>query len=333
MVSQHHDTGYKELFSHPEFVQQLIEGFAPAEIAGLMDFSTLQIHSGNYVTPLFEEKFEDVVWSVAIHWQGVRSRVYLYILLEFQSSVDRRMPIRLLHYAACFYDNLLKSGATTPRKGLPPILPIVLYNGSRRWTARQDIYDMITPEPPEFLRVYQPHLRYYLVDEGRYTQEQLAARRTPLSGVFGIEKASRDLPSLQQAVDRVVTIIRADPHKERTDAIVTRWLKRHLQRLGARVDLERLNSLVEERDMLAENLEHWVKNERREARLEGRQEGRQEGRLEGERHVLQRQLSRRFGDLPGWVVKQLAAASAEQLEAWADQILVANSLEELFPET
>ncbi len=43
---RHHDTGYKELFSYPEFVQQLIEGFAPAEIAQLMDFTTLKQHSG-----------------------------------------------------------------------------------------------------------------------------------------------------------------------------------------------------------------------------------------------------------------------------------------------
>ena len=34
---------------------------------------------------------------------------YLYILLEFQSSVDRTMPIRLMHYVACFYDHLLKN--------------------------------------------------------------------------------------------------------------------------------------------------------------------------------------------------------------------------------
>ncbi|GAB3314560.1 hypothetical protein GCM10027428_15740 [Haliea atlantica] len=74
MASHQHDTGYKELFSHPEFVQQLMEGFAPPEIAALMDFDTLQIHSGNYVTPLFEEKFEDVVWSVQIDWQGLSSR-------------------------------------------------------------------------------------------------------------------------------------------------------------------------------------------------------------------------------------------------------------------
>ena len=58
MTTKHHDTGYKEIFSYPEFVQQLIEGFAPKEIAGLMDFSTLKNHSGNYITPLFEEKLK-----------------------------------------------------------------------------------------------------------------------------------------------------------------------------------------------------------------------------------------------------------------------------------
>jgi len=262
MASSHHDTGYKELFSHPEFVQQLIEGFAPAEIAELMDFASLESHSGNYVTPLFEEKFEDVVWSVDISWQGSSQRVFLYILLEFQSVVDLTMPIRLMHYVACFYDHLLKRKVTTPGKGLPPVLPIVLYSGTQRWTAKQDIYDMVGPEPPAFLRVYQPHLRYYLIDEGRYTDDELDKRQTPLSGVFGIENAATDRHALQRAVDRIVMIIQNDPHKDRTDAIVTRWLKRHLQWLGADVNLERLTSLVEDKDMLAEKLESWAKKER-----------------------------------------------------------------------
>ena len=81
-MANHHDTGYKELFSHPEFVQQLIEGFAPNEIAELMDFSTLKKHNGHYITPLFEEKIEDVVWSVEVTWQGLTQRVFLYILLD-----------------------------------------------------------------------------------------------------------------------------------------------------------------------------------------------------------------------------------------------------------
>jgi hypothetical protein len=194
------------------------------------------------------------------------------------------MPIRLMHYVACFYDHLLKTRVTTPGSGLPPVFPIVLYNGSQRWTAEQDVYEMVQPEPPGFLRVYQPHLRYYLVDEGRYTDEELGLRQTPLSGVFGVENAGHSWEALQQAVDRVVTIIQLDPNKDRTDRIITRWLKRHLQRLGAEVHLEQLNSLVEDRDMLAENLENLVKKER----LEGRQEGQNEARQQTARNLINR---------------------------------------------
>ena len=287
----HHDTGYKELFSHPEFVQQLLEGFAPPQISQLMDFSTLRNHSGHYITPLFEERFEDVVWSVEITWEGVTQRVYLYILLEFQSRVDRTMPIRLMHYVACFYDHLLKDGTTTPSRGLPPILPIVLYNGSERWTAQQDIFGMIRPEPPEFLQVYQPRLRYYLIDEGRYTDEELGLRQSPLSGVFSVENAGESWEALQRAVDRIVAIIQANPDKERMDRIVTRWLKRHLQRVGAGVDLGRLNSLVEDKDMLAENLENMVKKERQEGLEQGLEQGLERGRKEAKR-VTARNLIR-----------------------------------------
>ena len=102
-------------------------------------------------------------------------------------------------------------------------------------------------------------------------------RLTPLSGVFGVENAGHSWEALQQAVDRVVAIIQSDPNKDRTDRIITRWLKRHLQRLGAEVHLDQLNSLVEDRDMLAENLANLVKKERLEGMLAGRQEGRQEG--------------------------------------------------------
>ncbi|MCL1485658.1 MAG: Rpn family recombination-promoting nuclease/putative transposase [Marinobacter sp.] len=191
------------------------------------------------------------------------------------------MPLRLMHYVACFYDHLLKNRSTTARQGLPPIFPVVLYNGSQRWSAQQDIYDMVQPEPPEFLRAYQPHLRYYLIDEGHYTDEELSNHHSPLSGVFGIENAGHSWEALQQAVDRVVGIIEADPNKERVDRIITRWIKRHLSRLGAGLHLERLDSLTEDRDMLAENLENLVKKERLEGLQEGLQEGRQEGLQEG----------------------------------------------------
>ena len=43
-----------------------------------------------------------------------------------------------------------------------------------------------------------------------------------------------------------------------------------------------------------------------------------------------RLISKRFNEFPQWVQERLNAADAEQLEAWADQIFTAGSLEELF---
>lgn len=221
----------------------------------------------------------------------------------------------MLHYVACLYDHLLKTKAASIQGGLPPVFPIVVYNGTGRWHAQQDIYEMIQPEPPCFLQAYQPHLRYYLIDEGRYSEADLAQRQSPLSGVFGIENAVLDRAALQRAVERIVILIQASPDKERMDKILTRWLKRHLHWLGARVELD---SLTEEREMLAENLRTWAERER------------EEGRMEEARRILSRQLCLKFGELPDWAAERLDPASAEQLESWAMAILQVDSLEALF---
>ena len=96
---------------------------------------------------------------------------------------------------------------------------------------------------------------------GLASDEELGLHPTPLSGVFSIEKASADRKGLQQAVDRIVAIIQASPDKERIDNIITRWLKRYLQRLEAKANLDQLTSLMEDKDMLAENLENWAQQE------------------------------------------------------------------------
>ena len=96
-----------------------------------------------------------------------------------------------------------------------------------------------------------------------------------------MENAGDSWASLQRAVDRVVAIIQADPNKERIDRVITRWIKRHLNRLSAEVNLEQLNSLIEDKDMLAENLENLVKKERLQGIEQGIQQGIQQGMQQG----------------------------------------------------
>jgi len=59
-------------------------------------------------------------------------------------------------------------------------------------------------------------------------------------------------------------------------------------------------------------------------------DAKREGEMTGERRVLQRLLEKRFGELPVWVGEKLEGAHTEQLEAWTDEILSVDSLDELF---
>ena len=66
------------------------------------------------------------------------------------------------------------------------------------------------------------------------------------------------------------------------------------------------------------------------ARDEGMQQGMQQGRVEGERVVLERLLLRRFGLLPPEVAERLSEASATDLETWAENVLDAQALGDVF---
>lgn len=58
--------------------------------------------------------------------------------------------------------------------------------------------------------------------------------------------------------------------------------------------------------------------------------GMAQGRVEGESRLLKRQLERRFGVLPEWAAEKLSRATEQELEAWAEAILTAQTLEGVF---
>ncbi len=66
------------------------------------------------------------------------------------------------------------------------------------------------------------------------------------------------------------------------------------------------------------------------AREEGMQQGMDQGRVEGKRALLERQLQRRFGLLSPAVAERLGQASAADLETWAENVLDAPTLDDVF---
>ncbi len=66
---------------------------------------------------------------------------------------------------------------------------------------------------------------------------------------------------------------------------------------------------------------------------QGIERGIEQGRAEGERAVLERLLKRRFGRLPPEAAERLRRAPEAELETWADNVLDAGTLDEVFQTT
>ncbi len=76
-------------------------------------------------------------------------------------------------------------------------------------------------------------------------------------------------------------------------------------------------------------LEYLTTFERR-GLAKGLAKGLEKGIQQGQAAVLKRLLKRRFDDLPAWAEERLRGATREQLESWADQVLEAKRLEDVF---
>ena len=323
-----HDSGYKLLFSDPLIVRDLIQGFIDDPWLQKLDFSTLEPVKGHYVSEDLRDRADDVVWRV----KSGEDWLYLYLLIEFQSSNERFMSLRMMVYVGLLYQDLIRNKRLGPQGLLPPVLPIVLYNGERRWRAPVSLAQLL-PKPPAFLAPLQPQMRYLLIDEGAIPAETLA--RLPQNLVAAIFKLEQ--PQTPEAVQELVTELEAATRSDEyatVRRIVAIWIRAALIRNRKYpILLPELDDLQELRIMLSQRIEQWAEGYlatgRKEGRMEGRSEGRLEGRLEGEIAVLARLLTRRFGPLPAWAEARLNAATEQNLADWADAILDAARLNDV----
>ncbi|WP_019589891.1 MULTISPECIES: Rpn family recombination-promoting nuclease/putative transposase [unclassified Thioalkalivibrio] len=330
-----HDYGYKLLFSHPEMVADLIRGYVREPWVERLDFSTLSRVSDGYVSEDLREREDDMVWRV--RWAGDGQWLYVYLLLEFQSSPERFMALRLMTYLGLLYEDLRKGAQLTTSGRLPPVLPVVLYSGSRRWQAPEEVAELIETVPGGLER-YRPQLRYLLLDESRFRDDGLPEVRNLAAALFALENSRRP-EDMERVLERLVAWLRR-PEQTGLRRSFTVWIKRVL--LPARVpgvDLEQVADLQEVRSMLAERVEEWtrdwkqqgIEEGRREGRELGREEGREEGRKEGGEAVLLRLVEMRFGAEAAETHRaRIEQADSETLLRWSERILTAKRPEDLF---
>ena len=301
-TSQEHDHGYKRLFSHPTLVEELLRGFLTGDWLERLDFASLERVGNSFVADDLRERHSDIIWRLRLRGEEDRW-VYLYLLLEFQSTSEPFMAVRLLTYVGLLLEEIIRREKLKPGDRLPLVLPVVLHSGKGRWRGPLRLESLFVPVPRELKR-YLPRLTYVFRIE---TNDDTAA-----------------LPALSQALDQLVP-----PRESELRRTVRAWFTSLVRRVFPDAIIpEGVN--LKEAPMLEETLVKWHDEIREEALQEGRREGRQEGQVLTLRKMLLRQLTLRFGRLPKAVRSRVERISSTQdLERLTEQVLSARSLEEM----
>jgi Putative transposase, YhgA-like/Domain of unknown function (DUF4351) len=331
-----HDSGYRLLFSFPYFVECLVRGFVPGDWVEQLDFGTLEAVREGHPRDSIGMRSNDVIWR--LRWRGLDVWVYVYLMIELQKTDEPFMAVRVLDYEGGLYRQIVRALQLKRGDPLPIVLPLVLYHGYPAWKSATEVFDLIAPAPPE-IEPYLPHLRYLLLDVNTYPAGELERMRNPVACVFQLEGST----TLDwEPIDRLVELLPEPEHSELQEA-AAQWL-RHVflpSRLPG-VTLPEVSKLEEISTMIAEHSIDWSTQWREEGReqgrqegreqgrQEGRQEGREQGRQEGEAAVLLRQLQRKFGSLSPEILESVRHADAGQLLDWADRVVTAATIEEIF---
>ena len=318
-----HDGIYHRLFDHPGMVAELLREFVAGPWLDDLDLEGMERLNARFHAETGERREGDMVWRIPRH-DG--SDTYLVLLLEFQSTPNPWMALRVLVYASLLWQQLVDEKRLPPDGRLPPILPVVLYNGDRRWAAPLALHDLVGLPGNSPLWQWQPAMSYQIVDEGAFPEDDLARRDALPALLFRLECS----PDPEQAVvlaDALLTWFRRHPGFDGVRSVFAELLGAIMEPLapGVRVPEE----LLEVRNMLASRAEDWKRQWLQEGRQEGEQRGEQRGRQKGEAAILLRQLERRFGALPDWATDRITTADTVALEEWSLRVFDATTLDDV----
>ena len=332
-----HDAAHKYIYTLPEVTADLLRLVLP-DWAGRLDFGTLEDASSEFFDADHGKRVGDMVWRVSLHTGRKESseRPSLLVLIEFQSKVNWRMARRMREYADLLLGRLVRRGL--PRKAgvLPWVLPIVVYNGNKPWTALGRSSDL-APLPwagmEQALALMQPQ-KYVLLSAGAsLTDEGCLAEDWPLSNrVAATVRLQRCGPPKELVPQLLAEAERfPGPANESFRQALHAWAKAlWADRMGDAIGFPSFNELegtggTEMTTVLEASWDRW------EAGV--RKEGIAQGRAEQGAQLLARQAALKFG---AGTAKRLEALlkglpAGEELDRVGDWIIECAAGDELLP--
>ncbi|MCP4137233.1 MAG: Rpn family recombination-promoting nuclease/putative transposase [bacterium] len=277
-----YDRAYKEFFSNRIVYEQFMIFFTPFKWRDKIHFSKTEIVNTSFISKNYQKKQSDILYKFTTSYtdsgsgKEKKQETFLYVLIEFQSRIDKWMPLRMLLYLANCYEFILrmlrKEAKETKEKinYLPVVIPIVLYRGDRKWNISlkfQDIIDIFD----RGLRRFIPDFEYFLLDIQRFDKDNLKKLENLIGSFFALE-SDRDLASIEETAKEAVAIL----EEEEQVQMLFNFLFRRLEHQGIDIPSSLVRVINEKEKIMGwtEVIAREIKQNRREGKVEGKVETR-----------------------------------------------------------
>ena len=272
-----HDKGYKRIFSIKKHFLHFIKKYIALEWMMELEEEDLELIDKEYITDQFDTYESDLVYKV----HTKEGAVYLFFLLELQSYNDFTMSFRLLIYMTAIWLDHFKNCDKNKRskKGyrLPAIMPIVLHNSERNWTASCKFSQMINNA--QLFGKYVVDFEYALVSVNTLTESKISSSNTLIDNIFLADR-KRTRQEWTDGIAELMHRIRAMYTDDLNEWIT--WFSNVIRKLNEDERGELITQLKEgdEKDMCS-SFERLLNKEKAEGWKDGRAEGWKDGRAKG----------------------------------------------------
>ena len=100
------DPIYKRLYAFARMVEDLLRSLFGADLDA--DYRTLEKLPAEYVGEALQQRRGDTAWRLRARGAG-DGWLHVLVMLEFQSTTDAAMALRVMEYTALLYGELLES--------------------------------------------------------------------------------------------------------------------------------------------------------------------------------------------------------------------------------
>lgn len=260
-----HDKLVKTILKNPEEMAKIINEFLEpsVEVKG----ENLVKYTNSYITQKYKSKEADIVYKL--------KNEEVFFLVEHQSTIDKKMPYRILNYCVDIMQEWVKSKKMKRQTKYPIVVPIIIYTGIEKWRIPKNFKDVQLSN--QVFGDFKIDLYYNLIEINKLSKKYLIDQQSLFGYGMVIEK-SKNKAELQENLELIVKNAKSKEKLMEISNIIEYLFYDMIEESAKEMLIEKINLKIrkEEKDM--SSLYERLLAETCEMIKEGKNEGIEEGK-------------------------------------------------------